>query len=79
MTCVHMYIIHMHIKAYNYNSCQQCCHGKSVLSDPDSKVACSPDKGPLSVQETNGTVYIYVPGLYIYSRSSAKSIYILTL
>ena len=65
MTCVHMYIIHMHIKAYNYNSCQHSCHGKSVLSDPDSKVACSPDKGLLSVQETHGTVYICPRSVYI--------------
>ena len=29
-----------------------------VLSDPVSKVACSPDKEPLSVQETHDTVYM---------------------
>ena len=29
-----------------------------VLSGPVSKVACNPDKGPLSVQETQGTVYM---------------------
>ena len=29
-----------------------------VLSDPVSKVACNPDKEPLSVQETHDTVYM---------------------
>ena len=57
--CVHMYIIYKHIKAYIYHSLTaSSVVMETALSDPVSKVACSPDKGPLSVQETHGTVYI---------------------